>query len=141
MSYIPDCREDEYYNQKYLKGEDREFVNGFDYCAEETVDCLFDNLDTMFDDDSYIMHVLNEEVPKQEEYDMEWTFGHKETEHRVVKTYADLLRMKILEWVEMERNELITSMIDSMDEDEYKAIKERVDGRVAEGNGQTVVED
>ena len=38
MSYIPNCREDENYNQKYLTGDDKEFVRGYDWCTEQAVD-------------------------------------------------------------------------------------------------------
>lgn len=50
-------------------------------------------------------------------------------EERKVETYADLIRYKILEWIENERNELITSMIDAMDDEEYKKIKEKADSK------------
>ena len=34
----------------------------------------------------------------------------------------------IEDWAEMERDEMITGMIDNMNEEEYKAIKAKVDG-------------
>jgi hypothetical protein len=72
--------------------------------------------------------MLNKELPDylKEKYEMEFTFGDRDNEEREIKTYADLLRMKLLEWIEMERNELITSMIDNMDEDIYNAIRNKV---------------
>ena len=120
MSRIPDCRSDEVYNQKKLKGADRDFVNGYDWCAEEVVDNFFNNLEVFFEDDSHIMHMLKEELPEslKEEYTMEFTFNNRPDEDRDVDTYLDLFRAKLLEWVEMQRDELITSMIDNMaDED------------------------
>ena len=125
MSYIPDCRTDEYYNQKFLTGSDKEFVRGFDWCVETAVDNFFDN--EMFDlaqSDSYLGHILNELVPEelQEEYTQEHVFlNDGEDEHRTVTTYADLIRYKLLYWIEMERDELITSMIDNMSDEEYIA--------------------
>lgn len=129
MSRIPDCRTDEYYNQKYLNQRDTAELFGFDYCTEEAVDNFFDNIDHYFGIDSYLGHVLNEELPKsmQEEYTMEFSFRADESEDRTCKTYADLLRMRILEWIEMERDEVITSMIENMDDEEYEAIKAKVD--------------
>lgn len=56
----------------------------------------------------------------------EYMFGDGTTEKRKIKTYADLIRSKILDWIEMERDQLITSMIDAMG-DEYEEIKERAD--------------
>lgn len=126
MTYIPDCRNDENYNQKYLSKPDKEFLRGFDWATEMAVDNFFDNemfeLQTM---DSHLGHILNEEVPEsqREKYEMEFTFADRENEDREVTTYADLIRMKLLEWIEMERNELITSMIDNMDDKEYEKNK------------------
>lgn len=132
MSYIPDCRTDENYNEKYLNEKDKEFLLGFDWAIESAVDNFFDNNFCMPDyDDSYISHVLTHDVPDfmKEKYTMEYTFGDRDEENREVKTYADWIRMKILEWIEIKRNTLITSMLDNMDEEEYKRIKEKVDGR------------
>ena len=141
MSYIPDCRKDEFYNQKYLGNDDKKYIEGYDWCAEEVVDNFFDNLEDTFGHDSYIMHVLNDEIveDKHEEYDWTYTFGGTE-EHREVRTYADLIRARLIDWIEGERDELITSMIDAMPNEEYDANKERVDGRVEERNGQEVGE-
>ena len=131
MSRIPDCRTDEAYNQKYLNQRDKAELFGFDYCTECAVDNFFDNLDDYFDEETYLGHLLNEELPEsmQEEYTMEFSFRAEDykSEDRTCKTYADLLRMRILERIEMERDEVITSMIDNMDEDEYAKIKARVD--------------
>lgn len=121
MSYIPNCRTDEIYNEKNLNNRDKEHLLGFDWCTEMAVDNFFNNLDVYFDSDSYLMHLLNERLPKdmQEEYEMEYTYADDEnkSEMRKTETYADMLRFKILDWIEMERNELITSMIDNASDD------------------------
>lgn len=135
MSYIPDCRTDEYYNQKYLNEKDAEFVRGFDWCTEMAADNLFDNLTDFFPEDSYFGHILCEELPvsMQEEYEWQVSFGaegeNPPPEKRVVKTYADLLRMQLIDWIESERDQLITSMIDGMEEEEYQTIKQKVDDK------------
>lgn len=137
MTYIPDGRTDENYNQKYLNELDKEFLRGFDWCLEMVVDNFFDN---HFDgaSDDYLEMALREQVPEglREEYEVEYTFysdcDGKKSEMRTVDNYADLLRMQILEWVEMSRNELITGMIDGMDDAEYQKIKEQVDGGQSE---------
>ena len=127
MSYIPDCRRDEYYNQKYLNEKDSDFIRGFDWCADNAMDVFFDNIEDFFGVDSYIMHILKEEIPEDEhdEY-VQITFGGNE-EPRTIKTYLDAIRAHIIEFVESNRDELITCMIDSMDEDEYKRIKDKID--------------
>ena len=119
MSYIPDCRTDETYNEKFLKGDDKEYVAGFDYCVEMGVDNFFDNLDIPFSDESHIAHMLSEEVPEsmRETYTVEFAFKDEEPQERTVRTYADLLRLCMLRHIECERNELITSMLDSSAED------------------------
>ena len=130
MSYIPDCRTDDAYNQKYLDKMDKEFLRGYDWCTQMAVDNFFDN-NFDFDDDSYLSHILLQPVPEsmKEEYNLErGFFGDDCTiDHRTVNTYIDYIRCKILEWIEMNRNELVTSMIDGMGEEEYDKIKEEVD--------------
>lgn len=118
MSYIPNCREDEYYNQKYLTGEDKEFIRGYDWCTEMVVDNFFDNF---FDvDNDFIRHYLSQKVPDylKKEYDMIFSFhpyaenGEEHRETRKIETYEDILRYEMLEWIERRRDEMITSMID-----------------------------
>ncbi len=110
MSYIPDCRSDECYNEKYLVGGNDNFVAGYDYCAEEVVDTFFDNLDIyegVFDIDGEDINLA-----------------------RFLENHAEIktaLREALQEYVENRRDELITSIIDDMDEDEFAKTKERVD--------------
>ena len=133
MSYIPDCREEfltdirtgepteekNGYYEGNLNKEDALEIKGYDWCAEEVVDNFFDNLDTYFPEDSYFGHTLNEKVPGEpEEYEFEWRFGEREPETRKVETYADLLRMNLIDWMENMRDELIVSMIDGYPEEE-----------------------
>lgn len=128
---FPECRNDNYYNEDFLTKTDKEFVRGFDWATEMAVDNFFDNnfdSDMPIEEDGELSIMLNKELPDylKEKYEMEFTFGDRDNEEREIKTYADLLRMKLLEWIEMERNELITSMIDNMDEDIYNAIRNKV---------------
>ena len=113
-----DCRTDEIYNQKNLNKKNKEFLAGFDWCTEQAVDNFFDNeMYGLADEDLYLGHVLCEKTSIKEDYEMEFTFGDRPAETRTVKTFADLVRMKILEWIEMSRNELIMSMIEGQDDD------------------------
>lgn len=114
MSYIPDCRTDEVYNEKNLNEDDKQFVKGFDWCVESAADCFFDNLDVYFGDDSHLMHVLNEELPQGLKGKYEVYLGSGATDTRDITTYGDLLRARMLEFIESERDELITSMIDNL---------------------------
>ena len=106
MSYIPDCRTDENYNEKYLVGNNKMFIAGFDY-AVETILNLFDgNLDV---------------YPKLEEL-------LDDKKAIIADGKVALVKESIDHWAEMQRDEMITGMIDGMDEDEYKKIKAEVDG-------------
>lgn len=111
MSYIPDCRTDENYNEKYLNAKNKEFLAGYD-CAVEQITTLFSNLDAYPD----LEELLDD---------------HK----AVIKDgKADIAQEAIEEWMESQRDELITSMIDNMSEKEYGAIKEKVDGHSKKKN-------
>ena len=135
MSYIPDCRSDEYYNQKYLTGNDKKVIWGFDWCVEMVVDNFFDNFDVV--DSDYLDRVLTQPLPlpegEQVEYTMEDTFSffqeESRPEHRKVETYLDYLRYRLLCWIESHRNELITAFLDEMDEEEYQKVKAAVDAK------------
>lgn len=139
MSYIPDCRTDEAYNEKYLNENDAAEVRGFDWCAEMAADMFFDNLP------SEIEGLLAAELPEsmREEYDVASDIDKKAaSQHRTVNTWADLMRKAMLDFIESERDEMIVSMIENMTDDEYNANKERVDnGRTAEGKRQASEKD
>ena len=125
---FPDCRNDDYYNSDFLDRTNHEFVRGYDW-ATEAVDNLFDNLESLADGSDHIERFLDEKLPEsmQDEYDMNFAFDEEHpTEHREVKTYGDFLRMKMLEWLESERNELIVSMIDNMDDEIYSAVRNKI---------------
>lgn len=104
MSYFPDCRTDEYYNEKYLNEKDKEFVNGFDWCVEQVV-CAFENIDE---------YTLRDEIDVRPS--------------DIVKV-AEAMKPWFERWLESDRNELITSMLDDMSEEEYEQIKSKVDGK------------
>lgn len=144
MSYIPDCRADESYNVKYLNNNDSHEVIGYDWAVEQVIDNFFDNLDVTESD--YLIKMMNEPLPEElvQEYEAPTSFTGDESqqyETRTAKTYGDLLRMNLLRWAECGRDELVTSMIDNMSDEEYQAIKEKVDGRTQEENGQRAPED
>lgn len=143
MSYIPDCRSDENYNEKYLNEKDFQFVRGYDWAVEQVIDNFFDNIEVTESD--YLMTVMEKPLPEElvQEYEAPTSFSDQSQEYetRTAKTYGDLLRMNLLRWAECGRDELITSMIENMTDEEYQAIKEKVDGRSEEENGQRAPED
>ena len=96
---FPDCRNDECYNEDFLSKTDKEYVSGADWMLEQIVNLFENNLDTYagrleYDGDIDIDKVLN-------------------------KAKAEISEM-VRDWAEMERNMLITSMIENMDDEELK---------------------
>lgn len=108
MSYIPDCREDENYNEKYLNETDKEYIRGYDYAVEEVLETFFANLDC------YDFRVDGEDI------DLGLILENHES-------ITDKLKDAMKQCFESERDQMITSMIDHMDDNEYEQIKEKVD--------------
>jgi hypothetical protein len=120
----PDEKEPNAYYEGYLDRRDREVLGGYDWCMEMAADNFFDNdMGGLLSDDSYLGHLLNQELPEsmKEEYIMDFSsISDRKSETRRTETYADLIRMQLLEYMELERNELVVSMIESMDEEKYQ---------------------
>lgn len=99
---VPDCRTDENYNERYLRGNDAEFVRGYDFLTDNVIESFFYNLDIyedldlIFDDNKAVM----------------------------MKGKVDLVKNALLDYIENERDMLITSMIDEMPEEEYAKVRE-----------------
>ena len=111
MSYIPDCRTDEVYNEKYLNEKDKEYLEGFDWCVKTVLESFVDNINIY-----------------REEFDIEGASLNLEWFLQNNKAVAEKLKECMVHFSEMERNTLIIAMIEEMDEEEYKEIKARVDG-------------
>lgn len=128
--YYHDCRTDEYYNEKYLDKESKQELRGYDWCAEFVVDNFFDNLESCLDSD-IIEKLLNKKIPKEcrETYEFTSPWGGGYTVKRKTKRLKDWIRSKLLDYMESERDALIISILDNMDEDEYERIKKEVDAK------------
>lgn len=107
MTYIPDTRKDGTYNQKYLNAKDKEYLRGFDHALEDTLESFFYNLE------SYDFEVEGEDIELGRFLD-----NHEEIKQRLLDN--------IKQHFEADRNEMIVSMIDHMDDGEYEKIKEKV---------------
>lgn len=110
MSYIPDCREDSHYNQKYLNREDKEYIKGYDYAVEEVLNDFFDNVC------NYDFEVEGEDI------DLGKILANHE---EICEKLKDVMSLHF----ESERDEMITSMIDHYEDDEYAKIRTEVDGK------------
>ena len=108
------------YSYESLSEHNKEFIDGYDWCVEYAVDNFFDNLDESFGLDSHIVYMLNEELPEEmkESVEVEYKYGDRGKETRKIETYGDYLREKLLDWIDVERDETIVSMIDSEANDE-----------------------
>lgn len=88
------------YYQEMLKGTpDEEFVKGFDWALDEVANCILYNLE-----------VVSDELENDSEIDL----------LKVLQNNAEKVNNAIKKYTEMERDVLITSMIDNMDEEEYE---------------------
>ena len=110
MSYIYDCRTDEYYNQKYLNDDDINFINGYDYAVEQILNLIDNNSNVYPDLDDLLA----------------------ENKALVNVNKIEIVHNAIEEWAESNRDEIIISMIDNMGDDDYAKIKELVDGQSKE---------
>lgn len=88
MTFFPNVREDEDYNEKMLKPPFIDRLGGYDYAVEE-VETAFNNLDAHVDE-SLVIHYLAE---------------HKEE--------LEKLKSVIMRYLEIERNEMVVSMIEA----------------------------
>lgn len=92
---VPDCRNDDYYNYDFLSGPDATVVDGYDCCVREAVLSAFENMEAFPPED---LKVKPSEVVAVLHAFREWLFS----------------------WIESERDDLITAMIDAMDKEEYE---------------------
>ncbi len=99
MSYYPDARTDDIYNQKYLVLTDARYVKGYDYatnvCSSFFDSILADKLDAV-PDSSF-------------------------------KAITDKVKAALLSYIEVNRDALVTCMIDRMDDELFDNIKASVD--------------
>lgn len=101
MSYFPNCRTDEYYNDKYLNEKDKEFIAGYDWAIENAIKTFFANIDIYPELDDVLAD--NKAV--------------------IVEGKSDMVEEAMIHFAEMHRNELITSILDGYDEKEYEKLK------------------
>ena len=137
MTYIPDCRTDEFYNYDNLTKLDKDIIRfGYDWNTEMVVDNFFYNIDDWYGDLGELEFVLEKELPERlkTEYEMEvWLSPEESTyEPRKVETYLELLRYHLLRWIECERDMLITSIIDGYSDEQIEEIEKKIAERKKE---------
>lgn len=137
MTYIPDCRTDEFYNYDNLTKADKDIIRfGYDWNTEMVVDNFFYNIDDWYGDLGELEFVLEKELPERlkTEYEMEVWLSPNESEYetRTVETYLELLRYHLLRWIECERDMLITSIIDGYSDEQIEEIEKKIAERKKE---------
>lgn len=107
---LPDCKTDEFYNEKYLKGGDADFVSGFDFCINDAIATIFDNLEDSDEEISFVgIHT-----------DLgDFLSGNPDIFNALKRQFARSLQN--------ERNELIMSILESKEDDEFEKRKKKVD--------------
>ena len=119
---IPDCRSDIHYNEDFLNKDDKQYIAGFDQCTD-TMDSAIeviktDGFITLEDEFEGISETLATVLGKELPADVKKKLSENYIEE--FETYADVLKYELFQYIELERNEQITSMIDGMPEDEYE---------------------
>lgn len=137
MTYIPDCRTDEFYNYDNLTKADKDIIRfGYDWNTEMVVDNFFYNIDDWYGDLGELEFVLEKELPERlkTEYEMEVWLSPNESEYetRKVETYLELLRYHLLRWIECERDMLITEIIDGYSDKQIEEIEKKIAERKKE---------
>lgn len=119
MTFIPDTRNDSTYNEKFLNDGDDAFVQGFDFAIDTMINLFGNNLDVYEEE-------LTELCPEGHEKEWDEAFAKREDLYEIVEDNKEILCAIIKDWAEEERDSIITSCIDGMDEEEYEMIKENV---------------
>lgn len=128
MTYIPDCRADEFYNFDNLTKEDKNIIKfGYDWNTEMVIESFFSNIGDWYGDLGELEFVLDKELPERLKTEYEYVCEFEnESETRKVETYLDLFRMYLLNWIEGERDMLITSIIDGYSDEQIEEIEKKI---------------
>lgn len=126
MTYIPDTRTDKTYNEKYLKEDDSQFICGYDACTD-TVRNFFNNIDSFGDSFEDMLDMDTTKLIKDIDFEKDIEdFSEEElAEMSTEEKTARVFYKAITEWLEIDRDELITGLIDN--DKEFDKHKEEVD--------------
>lgn len=135
MTYIPDCRErfKPIFNAKcneneindywdgYLNEKDKEYIKGWDIVTKDIIPSFLANIS---DFECMNEVFVKSEIEEAGKYDciFELDTDISENAPKAVR-FLRKLHEELVEWIEGERDEMIVSMIDNMDEEEYNAIR------------------
>lgn len=118
MSLFADCRNDGVYNEDFLDKVDSSFLKGADFAVDQIENMFLNNLDSYEDE---LTEVLDEgEVAGEDE-----VYSTRQDLYDILGENKELIVTLIRHWMEKERDMLVTSMIDGMNEDEYKRLRKQ----------------
>lgn len=92
---FPDCRTDKYYNQKFLDDNEKEYVSGFDWAVEQITNLLEHNMD---------VYELDFDIAGEDINLARFLENHEPINEMLVGC--------VEHWMESERNQLITALLD-----------------------------
>ncbi len=118
MTMFADARTDDAYNEDFLNRIDSAYLAGFDYALEIIKNLMEGNLEVYEDE---LTDTGEGRVPDEDE-----VFATREDLYQIIRDNSELISAIISHWHESERDMLVSSMIDGMDENEYKAIRNKV---------------
>lgn len=133
MSIIPDCRQDEDYNEKYLNEQDAECVSGYDICVKDSIENFFNNIGNIEDELLEAIGATHYNDIKLDEKLICGDMTLKDMTSKQIKSIGPLnalllvIKSEMLSCAEKQRDEIITSMLDNMDDDEYDKLKDAAD--------------
>lgn len=131
MSIIPDARTDEYYNEKYLNEPDGYATLGYDIAAEN-VEMFIANISDLEDDikdalgDIDLGEIDDSLIANGEVFLSSLTEEQEENISPITKLML-LMKEKLLLDLEMQRDEMITSLLDGYNKKTFDEIKRRTD--------------
>ncbi len=145
MTYIPNTREkikephttlgkpeENGYWQGYLNEEDSREVCGYDW-AMDILHNFFFNIDVYDVEFGAVFDLTRDEIVDVDESIIEDTrtigeFSEEEMDSMPqITKVAKLFHDTLLDWLEANRDEMVVSMIENMDEEEYRRLKDLAD--------------
>lgn len=112
MSRIPNCREDNVYNQDFLNINDERFITGADCAIANMMDLLVNNL-------SLYKEELNTVLPEGQECPENEVFSTRADLYEILEANKEIIANIFYTNYEASRNHTIVQMIDEMGDDEY----------------------
>lgn len=110
----------------FLDKQDKEFIKGYDYAVEVIANMIRYNLDTYEQE-------LNDVLEEGFKAELDEVYSTRDDLYEIIEENKEIIANVIEVAAESERDMMITSMIDNMDDDEYEKNRQKV---LKENNGK-----